>query len=112
MKNIRENPKLEINTIDQIARRGFRFKGTGEIFKSGDVFNHVANDIWKREGRDVPIHAVVKVRVLEAYEVLPTGSRKESPSTRCVRFGPAGSATRFFRSDLPPVKQSAQNSLS
>jgi uncharacterized protein len=70
MKNIRENPKLEINTIDQIARRGFRFKGTGEIFESGDVFDHVANDIWKREGRDVPIHAVVKVRVLEAYEVL------------------------------------------
>jgi uncharacterized protein len=70
MKNIKENPKLEINTIDQISRRGFRFKGTGEIFERGDVFDHVANDIWNREGRDVPIHAIVKVRVLEAQEVL------------------------------------------
>ena len=70
MKNIRENPRLEINTIDQISRRGFRFRGTGEIFESGDVFDHVANDIWTREGRDVPIRAIVKVRVLEAQEVL------------------------------------------
>ncbi|WP_083636380.1 pyridoxamine 5'-phosphate oxidase family protein [Bradyrhizobium sp. AS23.2] len=50
MKNINENPKLEVNTIDQISRRGFRFKGTGEIFEKGDVFDHVANDIWNREG--------------------------------------------------------------
>ncbi|SIO64354.1 hypothetical protein SAMN05443247_10329 [Bradyrhizobium erythrophlei] len=70
MKNIKENLKLEINTIDQICRRGFRFKETGEIFERGDVFDHVANDIWNREGRDVPIHAIVKVRVLEAQEVL------------------------------------------
>jgi len=70
MKNIKENPKLEINTIDQISRRGFRFKGTGEIFERGAVFDHVADDIWNREGRDVPIHAVVKVRVFEAQEVL------------------------------------------
>jgi uncharacterized protein len=33
MKNLRENPRLEINTVDQIARRGFRFKGAGEIFE-------------------------------------------------------------------------------
>ncbi len=50
MKNINENPKLEVNTIDHISRRGFRFKGTGEIFEKGDVFDHVANDIWNREG--------------------------------------------------------------
>jgi hypothetical protein len=70
MKNLRENPKLEINTIDQISRRGFRFRGIGEIFESGNVFDHVANDVWQREGRNVPIHAIVKVRVLEAHEVL------------------------------------------
>jgi predicted pyridoxine 5'-phosphate oxidase superfamily flavin-nucleotide-binding protein len=70
MKNLKDNPKLEINTVDQISRRGFRFKGTAEILKSGEIFDHVANDIWQREGRDVPIHAVVKVRVTEALEVV------------------------------------------
>jgi len=70
MKNLRHDPRLEINTVDQISRRGFRFKGVGEILESGVVFDHVANDIWNREGRDVPIHAVVKVRVTEVHEVV------------------------------------------
>jgi hypothetical protein len=33
MKNIKENPKLDRNTIDQISRHGSRFKRTGEIFE-------------------------------------------------------------------------------
>jgi len=70
VKNLKKNPKLEINTVDQISRRGFRFKGTAEILESGPVFDHVANDIWTREGREVPIRAVVKVRVTEASEVI------------------------------------------
>jgi uncharacterized protein len=70
MRNLRENPKLEINTVDQIARRGFRFKGIGEILKGGPIFDHVANDVWTREGSDVPISSVVKVKVTSASEVV------------------------------------------
>lgn len=70
MKNLKDNPKLEINTVDQISRRGFRFKGIAEIVERGPVFDHVANDVWNREGKDVPIRAVVKVRVIAASEVV------------------------------------------
>lgn len=70
MKNLRENPKLEINTVDQVSRRGFRFKGIGEILENGPIFDFVANDIWTREGKDVPIHSIVKVRVTTATEVV------------------------------------------
>ena len=70
VKNLKENPRVEINTVDQISRRGFRFKGTAEILKAGPVFDHVANEIWEREGKDVPIRAVVKVRVTVASEVI------------------------------------------
>jgi predicted pyridoxine 5'-phosphate oxidase superfamily flavin-nucleotide-binding protein len=70
IKNLEENPQLEINTVDQISRRGFRFKGTAEVFDSGPVFDHVAQTIWDREGRDVPILGVVKVRIFEAKEVV------------------------------------------
>jgi hypothetical protein len=70
MKNLAENPRLEINTVDQISRRRFRLKGTAGVFDSGPVFDHVAQAIWEREGRDVPIFAVVKVQVSEAKEVV------------------------------------------
>jgi hypothetical protein len=50
-----------------------RFEPAGalaEVFDSGPVFDHVAQTIWDREGRDVPILGVVKVRIFEAKEVV------------------------------------------
>jgi uncharacterized protein len=69
-KNLADNPYVEINTVDQIGRRGFRFKGVATIERSGEVFNFVADDIHAREGPNVPVRAVVKVRVTEARALL------------------------------------------
>jgi hypothetical protein len=70
MKNLESNPYVEINTVDQIGRRGFRFKGTAEILREGEIFAFLANDIHTREGSDVPVRAAVKVRVLETRPLL------------------------------------------
>lgn len=70
MKNIASNPHVEINTVDQIGRRGFRFKGIAEILREGEVFSFVLNDIHRREGPNVPINAAVKVRVMDAQPLL------------------------------------------
>lgn len=66
MNNLASNPHVEINTVDQIGRRGFRFKGVAEVLREGEIFEFLRNDIHMREGSDVPIHAAVKVRVWEA----------------------------------------------
>jgi uncharacterized protein len=66
MENLSSNPYVEINTVDQISRRGFRFKGVAEILREGEVFTFLAEDIHAREGAGVPVHAAVKVRVLDA----------------------------------------------
>jgi uncharacterized protein len=66
MKNLSSNPYVEINTVDQIGRPGFRFKGTAEILHEGEVFVFLVNDIHAREGSNVPVKAAVRVRVLEA----------------------------------------------
>jgi uncharacterized protein len=70
MSNLASNPHVEINTVDQIGRRGFRFKGVAEVLREGEIFDFLANDIHTREGPDVPVRAVVKVRVLEARPLL------------------------------------------
>jgi len=70
MNNIASNPYVEINTVDQIGRRGFRFKGVAEILREGEVFEFLVNDIHAREGTSVPVRAAVKVRVLEARQLL------------------------------------------
>jgi predicted pyridoxine 5'-phosphate oxidase superfamily flavin-nucleotide-binding protein len=33
--NLRANPAVEINVVDQIVRKGYRFKGRGEVVEEG-----------------------------------------------------------------------------
>jgi predicted pyridoxine 5'-phosphate oxidase superfamily flavin-nucleotide-binding protein len=36
--NLGSNPSIEINVVDQLVRKGYRFKGTGTVYTDGDVF--------------------------------------------------------------------------
>jgi len=36
--NLRKNPAVEINVVDPFARKGYRFKGTGEVIVDGELF--------------------------------------------------------------------------
>jgi predicted pyridoxine 5'-phosphate oxidase superfamily flavin-nucleotide-binding protein len=38
VENLRSNPSIEINVVDQLVRKGYRFKGTGVVYTGGDVF--------------------------------------------------------------------------
>jgi hypothetical protein len=35
--NPRQNPAIEINVVDQLVRKGYRFKGTAEVFADEDL---------------------------------------------------------------------------
>ena len=37
--NLRSNPSIEINVVDQLVRKGYRFKGSGTVYTEGDVFD-------------------------------------------------------------------------
>jgi uncharacterized protein len=37
--NLRENPAIEINFVDQIVRKGYRFKGTATVHAEGTLFD-------------------------------------------------------------------------
>lgn len=36
--NLRSNASIEINVVDQLVRKGYRFKGTGTVHTDGEVF--------------------------------------------------------------------------
>src|SRR3954452_22885034 len=36
--NLRSNANIEINVVDQIVRKGYRFKGTATVYTDGEVF--------------------------------------------------------------------------
>src|SRR5581483_9911726 len=37
--NLRANPAIEVNVVDPVRRKGYRFKGRAELHESGPVFD-------------------------------------------------------------------------
>jgi|SRR5215204_3473666 len=60
--NIKSNPAIEINIVDVFTRKGFRFKGTGEIFSEGDTFEKILS-YYRDKGTKHPIKNIVLVKV-------------------------------------------------
>lgn len=69
--NLRVNPNIEVNVVDQLVRKGYRFKGTAVVNTEGDVFEL---GIRFYEARGTPkarerIRAIVIVTVERALPV-------------------------------------------
>ena len=41
ISNLKVNPNLEINVVDPIRRRGYRFQGTAKILSDGEEFEKI-----------------------------------------------------------------------
>ena len=81
--NIRQNPSVEVNVVDPFLRKGYRFRGTAEVFTEGAFFQEAvgffgrgADAVERPEER---IHSIVLIEVdralpllSPAYELGPT----------------------------------------
>ena len=70
--NLVLNPAIEINVVDPILRKGYRFKGTAEVFRDGEIFERAIatlyeSSIWKPHER---IHSIVVVLVKQALPLV------------------------------------------
>ena len=68
MKNLETNPNLEINVVDPLLRKGFRFKGQGTIIKNGQLYEAILNH-YRGNGIKSPIGAIVLVKLSDILEV-------------------------------------------
>ncbi|MDX1533773.1 MAG: pyridoxamine 5'-phosphate oxidase family protein [Nitrosopumilaceae archaeon] len=69
MKNLQQNPSIEINVVDPLLRRGYRFKGTATILSDGDEFTKIITH-YKETGIKSEILSVVKIKLDEIREVV------------------------------------------
>jgi predicted pyridoxine 5'-phosphate oxidase superfamily flavin-nucleotide-binding protein len=72
VENLRTNPNVEINVVDPLSRKGYRFKGTAAVHTDGEVF---AEGVRFYEGRGTPragerIRAIVIVTVERVAPVI------------------------------------------
>lgn len=72
--NLRENSAVEVNVVDFLSRRGYRFRGTGEILEPGcEDFEWIAGWLRQTHGEHTPCHHAVKIAVGETAELLSPG---------------------------------------
>ena len=72
IRNLAANPSIEINVVDPFCRKGYRFKGAGQIVRDGSLFQELKefySNKWVDVGKgraEIPIRAFVLVDVHEA----------------------------------------------
>jgi hypothetical protein len=91
VRNLRANPAVEVNVVDPIVRKGYRFKGIAQVVNEGELFEQ-ALLFFDRElnvTRD-RIEALVLIRVLEARPLISpaydTGLSEEQVIERWERW--------------------------
>jgi predicted pyridoxine 5'-phosphate oxidase superfamily flavin-nucleotide-binding protein len=64
--NLRHNPMVEINVVDPILRKGYRFKGRAQVFTEGDLYEQIMAFYEERGSPREWIRSVVLVTVERA----------------------------------------------
>jgi predicted pyridoxine 5'-phosphate oxidase superfamily flavin-nucleotide-binding protein len=62
VRNLRANPAIEINVVDQTLRKGYRFKGVAEVVGEGERFDELVRFL-RDCGTRSPIRHVVLMKV-------------------------------------------------
>jgi hypothetical protein len=71
------NPAVEINVVDPIRRKGYRFKGTATVHRQGAVYESGLDFYHQRSGLDSSrVAAIVLVRVEWAAPIISPARRR------------------------------------
>ena len=74
--NLRRNAAIEVNVVDPLVRKGYRFKGTAEVLEAGARYEEITaaryeeiTALFTKRGVANPIREVVVIRVEHALAV-------------------------------------------
>jgi predicted pyridoxine 5'-phosphate oxidase superfamily flavin-nucleotide-binding protein len=65
IRNLESNPRVEVNVVDPGVRKGFRFSGTAQVLRTGDMYWKILEH-YKAEGADIRRVRAIVVITLEA----------------------------------------------
>jgi predicted pyridoxine 5'-phosphate oxidase superfamily flavin-nucleotide-binding protein len=68
MSNLEENPSVEINVVDPISRKGYRFKGVSTIISSGTEYDKIIS-YYMDKGIKSKINKIVQIKVTSINQI-------------------------------------------
>ena len=69
MKNLIDNPNVEINVIDPLLRKGYLFQGNARILQDGTLYQEILNH-YRQNGIKSPINSIILVDVSCVSDVI------------------------------------------
>tara|TARA_B100000678_G_C17981267_1_gene411121 strand:+ start:40 stop:480 length:441 start_codon:yes stop_codon:yes gene_type:complete len=69
VKNLKNNPSIEINVVDPFSRKGYRFKGIAKIISNGKQYEEILS-FYKTLDIKSSIKSIVLVNVEQVSEIL------------------------------------------
>lgn len=71
--NLQHSPWIELNVVDQLSRRGYRFLGQAALHVGDAVYTEATQRVFAEEGHTYPVAAVVLIAVERALPLLSPG---------------------------------------
>jgi len=72
-ENLRHNPYMEINVVEHLSRRGYRFFGRAELHHSDPVYEEARRKVFEEEKTEYPVKHVVLLQVERADALISPG---------------------------------------
>lgn len=89
--NLRSNPYVEVNVVDPIVRKGYRFKGRATVHTSGDMFDR-GLEVLRERGFTTKPERVRSIVVIDVEDAAPLvspayddGATEEAVAGRWLR---------------------------
>ena len=61
--NLERNEWIELNVVDTLSRRGYRFLGRGSVHRGDEIFREAVGRITREEGAEYPVESVILIAV-------------------------------------------------
>jgi len=71
--NLERNPTIELNVVEHLSRRGYRFFGTATLHRDDDVFREAMRRVFADEGASYPVNCVVLIAVERMDQLVSPG---------------------------------------
>jgi uncharacterized protein len=72
VRNLEQNPSIELNVVDPIVRKGYRFKGSAQVHRSGETYERGLRLLAERgyNASQERVRTIVVVRVEHAAPLI------------------------------------------
>lgn len=79
VRNLQNNPSVEINVVDEFIRKGYRFKGKAQVLTGGMLYKQILDFYSQRGLFDAPrrVRAIVLIEIEHVTPLISPGYHRD-----------------------------------